>query len=119
MTTLPLARAGGDWWDPHLSPGDQFSCPVHSWSTGEDLAGDVLKHRYLLDPHSPTQWGERGAQHRPGAILGDPSSLELGCPAREQGVPTELGCCWQLVPVPSTPLLAGGWRRAGVAGLWP
>nr|XP_009666322.1 PREDICTED: unconventional myosin-XV [Struthio camelus australis] len=28
--------------------GDRFSCPVHSWSTGEDLAGDILKHRYLL-----------------------------------------------------------------------
>ncbi|NXI43976.1 MYO15 protein, partial [Galbula dea] len=29
--------------------GDQFSCPVHSWSTGEDLAGDVLKHRGLAE----------------------------------------------------------------------
>ncbi|KAM9292172.1 unconventional myosin-XV [Morus bassanus] len=30
--------------DLHCFNGDQFSCPVHSWSTGEDLAGDVLKH---------------------------------------------------------------------------
>ncbi|NXW84202.1 MYO15 protein, partial [Alopecoenas beccarii] len=33
--------------DLHCFNGDQFSCPVHSWSTGEDLAGDVLKHRGL------------------------------------------------------------------------
>ncbi|PKU30971.1 unconventional myosin-xv [Limosa lapponica baueri] len=41
---------GGDRRDlltAHPSPGDQFSCPIHSWSTGEDLAGDVLKHRVL------------------------------------------------------------------------
>ncbi|XP_053937019.1 unconventional myosin-XV [Cuculus canorus] len=30
--------------DLHCFNGDQFSCPIHSWSTGEDLAGDVLKH---------------------------------------------------------------------------
>lgn len=38
----------GGWWHlltVHPSPGDQFSCPIHSWSTGEDLAGDVLKLR--------------------------------------------------------------------------
>ncbi|NWH20603.1 MYO15 protein, partial [Grus americana] len=35
--------------DLHCFNGDQFSCPVHSWSTGEDLAGDVLKHRGLLE----------------------------------------------------------------------
>ncbi|CAK6437606.1 unnamed protein product [Pipistrellus nathusii] len=29
--------------------GDQFSCPVHSWSTGEELAGDILRHRGLTD----------------------------------------------------------------------
>ncbi|KAI1233666.1 hypothetical protein IHE44_0004107 [Lamprotornis superbus] len=29
--------------DLHCFNGDQFSCPIHSWSTGEDLAGDVLK----------------------------------------------------------------------------
>ncbi|XP_014398290.1 PREDICTED: unconventional myosin-XV [Myotis brandtii] len=29
--------------------GDQFSCPVHSWSTGEELAGDILRHRGLAD----------------------------------------------------------------------
>ncbi|NXJ92310.1 MYO15 protein, partial [Corythaixoides concolor] len=33
----------------HCFNGDQFSCPVHSWSTGEDLAGDVLKHRGLAE----------------------------------------------------------------------
>ncbi|KAM9222595.1 unconventional myosin-XV [Leptosomus discolor] len=35
--------------DLHCFNGDQFSCPVHSWSTGEDLAGDVLKHRGLTE----------------------------------------------------------------------
>ncbi|KAF1397876.1 Unconventional myosin-XV, partial [Spheniscus humboldti] len=35
--------------DLHCFNGDQFSCPVHSWSTGEDLAGDVLKHRGLAE----------------------------------------------------------------------
>ncbi|XP_007939649.1 unconventional myosin-XV [Orycteropus afer afer] len=29
--------------------GDQFSCLVHSWSTGEEVAGDILKHRGLAD----------------------------------------------------------------------
>ncbi|KAH0505963.1 Unconventional myosin-XV [Microtus ochrogaster] len=29
--------------------GDQFSCPVHAWSTGEAVAGDILKHRGLAD----------------------------------------------------------------------
>ncbi|XP_017169817.1 unconventional myosin-XV isoform X10 [Mus musculus] len=29
--------------------GDQFSCPVHTWSTGEAVAGDILKHRGLAD----------------------------------------------------------------------
>ncbi|XP_068280209.1 unconventional myosin-XV [Nyctibius grandis] len=35
--------------DLHCFNGDQFSCPVHSWSTGEDVAGDVLKHRGLAE----------------------------------------------------------------------
>ncbi|XP_006875611.1 PREDICTED: unconventional myosin-XV [Chrysochloris asiatica] len=29
--------------------GDQFSCPVHCWSTGEEVAGDILRHRGLID----------------------------------------------------------------------
>uniref|UniRef100_A0A287ALF1 Unconventional myosin-XV n=2 Tax=Sus scrofa TaxID=9823 RepID=A0A287ALF1_PIG len=29
--------------------GDQFSCPVHPWSTGEEVAADILKHRGLAD----------------------------------------------------------------------
>ncbi|XP_064376008.1 unconventional myosin-XV [Dromaius novaehollandiae] len=35
--------------DVHCFNGDRFSCPVHSWSTGEDVAGDVLKHRGLAE----------------------------------------------------------------------
>ncbi|XP_038618715.1 unconventional myosin-XV [Tachyglossus aculeatus] len=33
--------------DIHCFNGDQFTCPIHSWSTGEDVAGDILKHRGL------------------------------------------------------------------------
>ncbi|XP_028311141.1 unconventional myosin-XV isoform X2 [Gouania willdenowi] len=29
--------------------GGSFLCPVHSWTNGEDLAGDVLRHRGLSD----------------------------------------------------------------------
>ncbi|XP_027730437.1 unconventional myosin-XV [Vombatus ursinus] len=35
--------------DVHCFNGDQFSCPIHSWSTGEDVTGDILKHRGLTD----------------------------------------------------------------------
>ncbi|XP_075755876.1 unconventional myosin-XV [Pelodiscus sinensis] len=35
--------------DVYCFNGDQFSCPIHSWSTGEELAGDVLKHRGLTE----------------------------------------------------------------------
>ncbi|XP_027283093.1 unconventional myosin-XV isoform X2 [Cricetulus griseus] len=46
--------------------GDQFSCPVHAWSTGEAVAGDILKHRGLADGwrgwtvamKSGVQWAE-------------------------------------------------------------
>lgn len=122
LTTLPPSRAGGDRRDQltaRPSPGDQFSCPIHSWSTGEDLAGDVLKHRYPPDRHPLTQRGKHGAHYHPTAISGDPRIWEPGCAARGQGVPTEPGYHWQPVPVPSVLLLAGGWRRAGVAGPWP
>ncbi|KAM5262806.1 unconventional myosin-XV [Ctenodactylus gundi] len=35
--------------DVNCFNGDQFSCPVHSWSTGEEVAGDILRHRGLAD----------------------------------------------------------------------
>lgn len=122
LTTLLPSWAGGDRQDPltaHPSPGDQFSCPIHSWSTGEDLAGDVLKHRYPPAWQPCTQQGEDRAQHHPGAILGDSRTWEPGCPDHGQGVPMELGHRWQPVPVPSILLSAGAWWRAGVAGPWP
>ncbi|KAK4813380.1 hypothetical protein QYF61_004717 [Mycteria americana] len=122
LATLSPSRAGGDRRDPltaRPSPGDLFSCPVHSWSTGEDLAGDVLKHRYPPAWHPPTQRGEHGAQHHPGAILGDPRIWEPGCPACGQGVPTEPGHCWQPHARPQRPTvgrgLAEGWRGWSVA----
>lgn len=36
---------------PRCCPGDLFSCPVQSWSTGEEVAGDILRHR--LAPGMP------------------------------------------------------------------
>uniref|UniRef100_A0A7N4V6M3 Myosin XVA n=1 Tax=Sarcophilus harrisii TaxID=9305 RepID=A0A7N4V6M3_SARHA len=35
--------------DVYCFNGDQFSCPIHSWSTGEDVTGDILKYRGLTD----------------------------------------------------------------------
>lgn len=28
--------------------GVSFLCPVHSWTTGEEMAKDILQHRYVL-----------------------------------------------------------------------
>ncbi|XP_074511412.1 unconventional myosin-XV-like isoform X7 [Sebastes fasciatus] len=33
----------------HCSDGGSFLCPVHSWTSGEDLAGDILRHRGVSD----------------------------------------------------------------------
>ncbi|XP_062841982.1 unconventional myosin-XV [Trichomycterus rosablanca] len=33
----------------HCFDGTSFLCPVHSWTSGEDLAGDILKHRVVLE----------------------------------------------------------------------
>ncbi|XP_029945692.1 LOW QUALITY PROTEIN: unconventional myosin-XV [Salarias fasciatus] len=33
----------------HCLDGGSFLCPVHSWTSGEDLAGDILRHRGLSD----------------------------------------------------------------------
>ncbi|XP_062295315.1 unconventional myosin-XV [Scomber scombrus] len=33
----------------HCFDGGSFLCPVHSWTSGEDLAGDVLRHRGVSD----------------------------------------------------------------------
>ncbi|XP_075879690.1 unconventional myosin-XV [Nelusetta ayraudi] len=50
----------------HCFDGGSFLCPVHSWTNGEDLAGDILRHRgvsewwkggsILMKEHS--QWVE-------------------------------------------------------------
>ncbi|XP_074867214.1 unconventional myosin-XV [Carettochelys insculpta] len=52
--------------DVYCFNGDRFSCPIHSWSTGEELAGDVLKDRGLTEGwrgwsvsmKDGTQWAE-------------------------------------------------------------
>ncbi|XP_063042858.1 unconventional myosin-XV [Engraulis encrasicolus] len=33
----------------HCFDGTSFLCPVHSWTSGEDLAGDILQHRGISD----------------------------------------------------------------------
>ncbi|GLD74594.1 unconventional myosin-XV, partial [Lates japonicus] len=33
----------------HCFDGGSFLCPVHSWTSGEDLAGDILRHRGVSD----------------------------------------------------------------------
>ncbi|TWW69582.1 Unconventional myosin-XV [Takifugu flavidus] len=33
----------------HCFDGASFLCPVHSWTCGEDLAGDILRHRGVSD----------------------------------------------------------------------
>ncbi|NXK54306.1 MYO15 protein, partial [Chauna torquata] len=72
--------------------GDQFSCPVHSWSTGEDLAGDVLKHRGLAEGwrgwsvamKAGAQWAELAGHDY---VLDLVSDLEL-----LQGFPKQKSC---------------------------
>ncbi|XP_054991733.1 unconventional myosin-XV [Sorex araneus] len=62
--------------------GDQFSCPVHSWSTGEEVAGDILRHRGLADGwrgwtvamKNGVQWAELGGHDY---VLDLVSDLEL------------------------------------------
>lgn len=91
-TGVSASRQGGTRSLPVPSPGDTFSCPVHSWSTGEDLAGDVLKHRYPLAQHPAS----------PRAILGDPEPFWVTpscrvwarCP-RGAGAAPAAACCWQ------------------------
>ncbi|OCT61758.1 hypothetical protein XELAEV_18047787mg [Xenopus laevis] len=31
--------------DVHFFDGEKISCPIHSWTDGEEIAGDVLRHR--------------------------------------------------------------------------
>ncbi|XP_028454926.1 unconventional myosin-XV [Perca flavescens] len=33
----------------HCFDGGSFLCPAHSWTSGEDLAGDILRHRGVSD----------------------------------------------------------------------
>ncbi|XP_030645611.1 LOW QUALITY PROTEIN: unconventional myosin-XV [Chanos chanos] len=50
----------------HCFDGTSFLCPVHSWTSGEDLAGDVLQHRgvaegwrgYSIIMKEQGQWAE-------------------------------------------------------------
>ncbi|XP_059682320.1 unconventional myosin-XV [Gavia stellata] len=78
--------------DLHCFNGDQFSCPVHSWSTGEDLAGDVLKHRGLAEGwrgwsvamKAGTQWAELAGHDY---VLDLVSDLEL-----LRGFPKQKSC---------------------------
>ncbi|XP_040976302.1 LOW QUALITY PROTEIN: unconventional myosin-XV [Aquila chrysaetos chrysaetos] len=78
--------------DLHCFNGDQFSCPIHSWSTGEDLAGDVLKYRGLAEGwrgwsvamKAGAQWAELAGHDY---VLDLISDLEL-----LQGFPKQKSC---------------------------
>ncbi|NXF52904.1 MYO15 protein, partial [Oceanites oceanicus] len=79
--------------DLHCFNGDQFSCPVHSWSTGEDLAGDVLKHSrglaegwrgWSVAMKAGAQWAELAGHDY---VLDLVSDLEL-----LQGFPKQKSC---------------------------
>ncbi|KAJ1096725.1 hypothetical protein NDU88_001856 [Pleurodeles waltl] len=35
--------------DIYCFDGGHFSCPIHSWTSGEDIAGDVLRHRRITN----------------------------------------------------------------------
>lgn len=70
-------------------PGDQFSCPVHAWSTGEAVAGDILKHR--LAPGMP-QPGPYDLERREGQ-----ETPPLG------GAEDHFGHAWGLTHTPGSP----------------
>ncbi|KAM9598867.1 LOW QUALITY PROTEIN: unconventional myosin-XV [Morphnus guianensis] len=79
--------------DLHCFNGDQFSCPIHSWSTGEDLAGDVLKYSrglaegwrgWSVAMKAGAQWAELAGHDY---VLDLISDLEL-----LQGFPKQKSC---------------------------
>ncbi|KAM4603322.1 unconventional myosin-XV [Polymixia lowei] len=66
----------------HCFDGVSFLCPLHSWTTGEDLAKDILQHRGVLEGRQgwsvllkePAQWVElEGSDY----VLDLMSDLEL------------------------------------------
>ncbi|TRZ17116.1 hypothetical protein HGM15179_010015 [Zosterops borbonicus] len=82
-----------DWWPLLItcpSPGDQFSCPIHSWSTGEGLAGDVLKglaegwRGWTVAMKAGAQWAELAGHDY---VLDLVSDLEL-----LRGFPRQKSC---------------------------
>lgn len=105
---------------PAAAPGDQFSCPVHSWSTGEEVAGDMLRHRSvpgrlcLAQPCGP---GKEEAGEEAGSPKGPigPTLVMLGVWLISQGLPR-----WHHPSFPSFRMLSpGDWQMAGGAGQWP
>ncbi|XP_069666522.1 unconventional myosin-XV [Haliaeetus albicilla] len=79
--------------DLYCFNGDQFSCPIHSWSTGEDLAGDVLKYSrglaegwrgWSVAMKAGAQWAELAGHDY---VLDLVSDLEL-----LQGFPKQKSC---------------------------
>uniref|UniRef100_A0A671TUP7 Myosin XVA n=1 Tax=Sparus aurata TaxID=8175 RepID=A0A671TUP7_SPAAU len=66
----------------HCFDGMSFLCPLHSWTTGEEMAKDILQHRYYLTGRrgwsvllkEPAQWVElEGSDY----VLDLMSDLEL------------------------------------------
>lgn len=104
-TVVSASGQGGTRSPPVPSPGDTFSCPVHSWSTGEDLAGDVLKHRYPL------------AQHSEPFRVTPSCRVRARCP-RGAGAAPPAACCRQGAGGGLAGLVRGheGWWPVGRAG---
>lgn len=63
---------------PAALPGDQFSCPVHSWSTGEEVAGDILRHRSAPGTPHPAHACVPGKEGGQGAGDQIPHRVALG-----------------------------------------
>ncbi|XP_044046113.1 unconventional myosin-XV isoform X2 [Siniperca chuatsi] len=66
----------------HCFDGVSFLCPLHSWTTGEEMAKDILQHRGVVEGHQgwsvllkePAQWVElEGSDY----VLDLMSDLEL------------------------------------------
>lgn len=105
-------------------PGDQFSCPVHSWSTGEEVAGDILRHRLapgMPSPAHPCVLGKKGGRRRRPDPLKSPTGSTLvmlrGWPM-SQGLHRCYFLALSLISVSShavTRGLADGWRGWTVA----
>lgn len=105
---------------PCYCPGDLFSCPVQSWSTGEEVARDILRHR--LAPGVPRP-AHPCTPRKEEVGAGDqvPQSRRV-CSSHVsgsiQGLPGRYLLALSLIPIPPCAITRGlvdGWRGWTVA----